>query len=160
MTKVKEAFDILREQWKKIEDIESRIKVYEKRIEKLEAQKKKVSANHKGWIDLLLPPLAEELKTELGKAHYELLGPFGLTAETSIWFYDTKEERDSYVFPSLSIRPDLFNDDNSFGISIKGAEGNDEYPKNSIGAVNGMNYSSIIPPKDADVKWFLQYVNL
>src|ERR1035437_10359942 len=63
----------------------------ENQIKRLQKKKERLGYVH--WIDEILKPLAEELKTKIGKKHTDILGPFGITGHTSIWFYDTEEQR-------------------------------------------------------------------
>lgn len=62
--------------------INERIVDRQLQIKRLENKKRKLT----GWIDNLVKPLAEILTPLLECEKYEILGPFGLRAETSIWF--------------------------------------------------------------------------
>ena len=46
--------------------------------------------SHQGWFDRVLVPLAVHISSELGGLPYELYGPFGLSCETSVYFFPTE----------------------------------------------------------------------
>lgn len=62
--------------------INERIVDRQLQIKRLENKRRKLS----GWIDNLVIPLAKILTPLLECEKYEILGPFGLSGETSIWF--------------------------------------------------------------------------
>ena len=62
--------------------INERIIDRELQIKRLEKKKGKLG----GWISNVLIPLADVLLPQLDCETYEILGPFGLRGETSVWF--------------------------------------------------------------------------
>jgi len=129
------------------------------KIERLKARYNKRDDKHR-WIKWIAEPLARELCMRLGRKHWEVLGPFGLSCSTSIWLYDTKEDREALKLDSLTFRPDLRNEDNPFGIRVVDYTVNTkQYPDNTLGAVNGMNHPEVVPPADADIQWFCDRIS-
>lgn len=120
---------------------------HEMKIERLEKKKRKIG----GWFDTLIHPLAKVLTPLLGCENYEILGPFGLRAETSIWF-KKKDSTAKYCDYSLTVT--LFNefDKNSIykdrycmsstktvELRYDTGERDGSYQRGSIGELNGFN---------------------
>lgn len=137
----------------KISKIDERLTVLQKKRDKIYKSKKY------SWIDVLLHPLAKELSVKLGYKYWDIMGPFGLGCETSIWLWPTKADhtKDSKQMVSLTVRPVLHEiDGNYFGFEVQTHESINSYPKGSIGELNGFNHKFIMPPKDATIEWFLE----
>jgi len=135
----------------------------DKQIERL---KKKQSRNLcPRWIDTILQPIADELCLHLPDYRSEILGPFGLCAETAIHLYKrglTKEElwsdegRKDKAIKSITFVP---GDLNRGEIKIRDvATDSGKFARGTIGELNGLNHPSIAIPEDADIEWLLKYV--
>ena len=147
----------LQENVKKYIAIEDKIKATRLKIAKMEEKNNRLRSKS-NWINTIIIPFAKEMCIELSKAKYEILGPFGIGSETSVWFFDTAQERKDCNVWSIIFRPDYHNA-NPCGVLIKDYNVSyNHYDKNTIGALNGFNYPSIKPPADADLKWFKQYI--
>ena len=156
---LKDSFTTYRNFKAKITAKEDKIKLLEKQIRKLN--------NYPGasWVVAILHPLAIALAEATGRAKWEVMGPFGLGCETNIWLYDTEEERNGCNMDSITLRPDIFPDSegniNPFGVLVKDyGNKNNSYSDGSIGERNGFNYSSIQPPADADLQWFIDRIQI
>ena len=82
MEKITELYNAYLEKSQEERRINERIIDRELQIARLEKKKEQLG----GWHANLVIPLAEVLTPLLGCDTYEILGPFGLRAETSIWF--------------------------------------------------------------------------
>ncbi len=126
-------------------------------IARLERQVEKL-LKQSSWIDIVIHPIAEELSTLLKLPVWEVLGPFGIYCETSIYFAESKEELSkSEVFKTITFRPNNSGED-SFKLHIVNtSENSGAFVPNSIGAINGGNHPSI-DATEMDVKTLLKYV--
>ncbi|MCP3660189.1 MAG: hypothetical protein GY830_07760 [Bacteroidetes bacterium] len=135
---------------KKLEKAKNKVKVYEKEAS---------SFKYISWVDAIIKPIAEEMNKKLENRYYDILGPFGLSAETSIHFYkngvdkDEKFEGDNCL--SISFRP----------ISLKKGIihvvdyliNTKQYEKNTTGELNGFNY--LDTPIKGGIDWLLAFMN-
>lgn len=149
---LKDNFAKLTQHWAKEDKLKQQIERAQKRLKKMDA------SPQSNWIDSLIKPLAKELMAATGKKMFDVMGPFGLMSETSIWLFDTEEQRAAVDVLSLTFRPDLHNpEENPFGIKVKDySNKTEDYAFKTIGAINGMNFPSIIPPADATIEWFVK----
>lgn len=131
-----------------------------KRIERMTARYDK-RWKKSNWIKDFLEPFAEQLRMKLGYAKYAILGPFGIGCETSIWFYNTDEDYKKCYVTDLTLMPDFFEESNNpCGIIVKNYKDvKQNYAENTIGALNGGNVGNVIPPADADLDWFCEYLS-
>lgn len=105
------------------------------------------------WVDNLLVPIAKAIVEKEGFHSFEILGPFGLTCETSVWLWKTEEDRKARNEPdglkpllSIQFRPMGYNDENGryrIGLAVTTHEKTQEYPEGSIGALNGFGKKQI-----------------
>ena len=130
-----------------------RLKRYHTRTNNLETEIKELQGklerlNYPSWIDEIIKPIAELLVKRMKNRHYEILGPFGMTCETSIHFYINGNKNQLENCRAINFRPvDL-----EIGkIEIVDYDNNtNEYKKGTIGEVNGMNYRTIPMPDTID----------
>ena len=147
MQKITELYDAYLAKEREERRINERIIDRELQIARLEKKKSKLG----GWHANLVIPLAEILTPLLECESYEILGPFGLRAETSIWFkkkdstakycdysltltVHNEWDKDNYykgqfcmsTMKSVHLRYDTYERDNS-------------YAHGSIGELNGFN---------------------
>ena len=158
MKKITELYDSYLAKEREERRINERIIDRELQIARLEKKKSKLG----GWHDNLVIPLAEILTPLLECESYEILGPFGLRAETSIWFkkkdstakccdyslsltihnewetdHNYKERYCMGAMKSVQLRYDTYQRDNS-------------YAHGSIGELNGFNKIEAPLPESID----------
>ena len=90
--------------------------------------------------DTMIMPIAQELEVLLPEYKCVVYGPFGLTCRFTICLFERKAEKLELeeMLASIELRPD--SDIASGKLLYKTGEVIDEYPKNSLGEINGMNY--------------------
>ena len=125
----------LRRYYTRTNNLEAEIEESKRKLDKL---------NCPSWIDCIVKPIAELLVKKMKNRHYEILGPFGMTCETSIHFYINGSKGDIKNCRSINFRP------------IDLEEGRIEivdYDSNT----NGINYETIPMPDTIDE--LLEYVS-
>lgn len=112
---------------------------------------RKLEHSHKGWIDCVLIPLANLISEKLGGIYYDIYGPFGLSCETSVYFFPgcplaeaKKKARSLDICKDetfgLTVTPKCRNgvcDD--LYLAYDTGRRTSEYRKGSIGYLNGFN---------------------
>ena len=130
----------------------------EKRIEQLNAQLKELK--HPFWKEELIEPIAEEMIKHFPDRYYEILGPFGLSAELSIHFYkkgvDEKHRFEGDNCVSISFRPEDLDKGELSIVNNKKDTG--RFAKGTLGEINGFNYPVIQLSPDTTIDELLQYV--
>lgn len=127
--------------------INERIIDRELQIKRLEKKK----SNLGGWISNVLIPLADVLLPLLDCETYEILGPFGLRGETSVWF---KKANSTEKYCDYSLNVTVHNEFEEY-TPYKGQycssvmksvclyydtyERDNSYQRGSIGELNGFN---------------------
>jgi hypothetical protein len=145
------------------EKIESKIQLRQKQIERLERKMERLEKTRPWWIDMIIKPIAEELTKELENVYYDILGPFGISAETSIHFYpdefknqDRKEWNWDNVKSITFIPYDLKNGE----IGIRDYTKNTgKFAKGTIGELNGLNHPTIELDTSMEIKDLLKFIN-
>ena len=138
--------------------INERIIDHEIQISRLEKKKSRIG----GWLDILVKPLANILTPLLDCETFEILGPFGLRGETSIWF-KKKDSNAKYCDYSLTVTLHNEWDNNSIYkdqycmSSMKAVElrydtgvRDNSYQCGSIGELNGFNKIETPLPESID----------
>ena len=121
----------------KVEQKKAQILRLEKRIDKLK---------YPSWVDNILEPIAEAMLWVMeGWEYYDIMGPFGITSETSIYFYreGVPEENkcDSNNFLAIHFRPlDIFAAEI---VLVDCTKNTQIYTENTIDEINGMNHPTI-----------------
>ncbi len=158
MEKITELYDAYLAKSQEERRINERIIDRERQIARLNKKKDKLG----GWHANLIIPLAKVLTPLLDCDTYKILGPFGLRAETSIWFkkngstakycdyslsltvhhefHDNHEYKKRYcsaAMKSVQLRYDTYARDNS-------------YARGSIGELNGFNKIEAPLPESID----------
>lgn len=136
--------------------IRARIEEREKQIERLNKKLEKLPF----WKDGLIKPIAEELIKHFPDRRYEILGPFGLTAETAIHFYrigvDDKKLFDGDNCISITFRPgDLEKGELNI---VNHKENTGKFAEGTLGEVNGMNNPTIPLSPDMTIEELLKLV--
>ena len=136
------------------EYLESRIAFRLKQIERLEKRRDKLVYPH--YHDAL-KEIGEYICERTGY-DYEILGPFGLRAESSLWIVDKTKDRkdlDTYVVWSLSVCPHFQNDGHTQYLTYDTYKKRGNYHPNSIGAMNGFDNIEEILPDTIEEVWEL-----
>lgn len=109
------------------------------------------------WVDTLLKPIAKAIVEKEGFiSKFQVMGPFGLMSETSLWFWKTQEDYQAYKdndeswsgrLISVTFRPQGYYDEKGrfrIGIAVVNRnENSSEYAEGTIGHLNGFNYKEI-----------------
>lgn len=119
----------------------------EKQLERLRNREKALECP--SWIEGIIRPIAELMMRKLPNRTYDILGPFGIGARTSIHFYKKGIDRKN-----------KFEGDNCLSITFEPVELDKgklmlvdyivnlhRYVEGSIGEMNGFNYPTV-PMKD------------
>ena len=130
-------------------------KAMEARLEKLEIQYRKLDSS---WLHNIVEPLAKALSKEFGMPH-EIYGPFGLTAETSIYLYATKVhdicKGETY---SITLEPHFDDDLRRVRMYYRTGKINEEYPKGTIGYYNNFGRETLpLPESMAEIKALMEH---
>lgn len=121
---------------------------YNARVQRLErliaAHKKtlrKLEHEEKGWIEGVLIPLAKRISTELGGMEWDIYGPFGLGAETSVYFFPDNSRRDICKDETygITLYPQM-SEERGFYLTYDTGRRSNEYPEGSIGWLNGFHH--------------------
>lgn len=131
LNEIMEAYENKRTSWNnKLIQLQEKVNTLAERLRKHEEKKPY-------FYDNVTKKLAEELLKETGLKYYDIYGPFGIEAEVSIYLsnYGKKNrieicEVETY---GLTLRP------TKNGFSYWTGEKTNEYPKGSIGYMNGLN---------------------
>ena len=158
MQKITELYDAYLAKEREERRINERIIDRELQIARLEKKKSKLG----GWHANLVIPLAEILTPLLECESYEILGPFGLRAETSIWF-KKKDSTAKYCDYSLTLTVhNEWDKDNyykgqycmsttkSVHLRYDTYERDNSYAHGSIGELNGFNKIEAPLPESFD----------
>ena len=158
MQKITELYDAYLAKEREERRINERIIDRELQIARLEKKKSKLG----GWHANLVIPLAEILTPLLECESYEILGPFGLRAETSIWF-KKKDSTAKYCDYSLTLTVhNEWDKDNyykgqycmstmkSVHLCYDTYERDNSYQRGSIGELNGFNKIEAPLPESID----------
>ena len=160
MEKITELYESYLSKDKEERRINERIIDYEMKISRLEKKKSKIG----GWHDTLVIPLAKILTPLLDCEKFEILGPFGLRGETSIWF-KKKDSTAKYCDYSLtvtlftefeknSIYKDRYCMNSTKTVELRYDSGvrDSSYAHGSIGELNGFNkIESPLPESIEDI---------
>jgi len=113
------------------------------------------------WIKTLLHPIAKAIiESEGFIPHFQIMGPFGLSCETSIWMWKSEEDYEAYKdrehpdhdnwaknVKSITFNPQGYYDENDkYRMSlavVNRSEKINDYPEGSLGERNGFNKKKI-----------------
>ena len=147
-----ELYDAFTEKKAELKVLEDKIEKHERSIERLKAKYYK-TCDSLSWVKCLVYPLAEELKNLVGAEKYDVYGPFGLRAETSIYL------RKGKMSGSITLTPH-----DNFRLYYDTGEKRGQYEARSLGALNGMDNVEAPLPDDVSeiaalLHWFEEAVN-
>lgn len=154
MQEFMENFNNAKSEYNKQRDyLEDRIEYRRRQIERLEKKVDKLAYPH--WHDAL-KEIGEYICKQTGY-DYEILGPFGLRANTSLWIVDkTKDRRDEfdkYIIWRLSVCPHYAENNMYLTYDTGRKQGN--YNQNSLGAMNGFDNVEEVLPDTIEEVWEL-----
>ena len=140
------------EYYKQQEYLENRIEFRQQQIKRLEKRKNQ----------LIYPHYHEALK-EIGKYicektgyDYEILGPFGLRRQSSLWIVDKTKDRENlntYIIWSLSVCPHSSDDNHTQFLTYDTGKKQGKYHPNSLGALNGYDNVEDVLPDTIEEVW-------
>lgn len=149
MKEILERYEILRQEYgekrkaieakqdakrQKVEELEAKLERAKKAIEKYDQQI--WSLDRPTYCSAIIEPLAKKLSEHFGMP-YEIYGPFGLEAETSIYLRKDMNARISeQPTISLTLRP---SERSESKFLYDTGERTDHYPPGSVGWLNNMN---------------------
>lgn len=145
---------MIKELFNNLDAIETKIAAKKKKIERAEKSLKRLESKS-SWIQALLIPIAKAIVEKEGFFKFQTMGPFGLTSETSIWFWKTEKDFLAYknneedsLKPLISIqfRPRGHRDENDvyqMRLVVTTYKQVEEYPAGSLGALNGFGKEEI-----------------
>lgn len=159
MERIAELYDAYLAKLQEERKINERIIERKRQIERLEKKKDKIG----GWHANLVHPLAKVLTPLLGCDSYEILGPFGLRAETSIWF-KKKDSTAKYCDYSLclTVHHEYHQSNREYKnhyceppmrtvfLQYDTYKRNTNYQRGSIGELNGFNKIEAPLPETID----------
>lgn len=123
--------------------LEGRTAHRERQIKRLESRIGKLG--YVSWVDEIVEPIAKEMMKHLPVKSYDILGPFGMSAEVAIHFHkNDPPKRDGWHdldIISICIIP-LDLDKGEIGIRDQTVD-TGQYPSGTIGELNGMNHPTI-----------------
>lgn len=147
MVKVNEGKAEYRKQRQYLED---RIAFREQQIRRLEKRLDKL--DNPPWTNAL-KEIGEYICERTGY-DYEILGPFGMRANSSLWIVDKTKDRKElmdYVVWSISVSPHFDGDDMYLTYDTGKKRGN--YAPMSIGALNGFDNVEEMLPDTIEEVW-------
>jgi hypothetical protein len=145
---------MIKELFNNLDALEVKIADKKKKIERAQKSLRRMEDKSR-WVQALLVPIAKAIVEQEGFHSFQTMGPFGLTCETSLWFWKTKEDFEAYrnntedcLKPLLSIqfRPRGHRDENDvymMRLVVTTHKRVEEYPAGSIGALNGFGKEEI-----------------
>lgn len=111
-------------------------------IEANERALKKLDRMEKGWMELVVEPLAKELSVRMGDLPWKIYGPFGLGCETTIYLFCSDchniVKGETY---SITVHPQINISEGNVNIYLTYNTGEIEnkFAKGTIGYLNGFN---------------------
>ncbi len=138
---------------KEADRIEARIKKRQDQITRLEAKRRRLE--HPSWIDLIVEGIAKEIIPSMPDRTYEVMGPFGIGATTSIHFIKDKTHPLEDVL-SITFRPG----DLSMGElnRVEYSVDTGEFKSGSIGAMNELNRPAVSISPDTEIADLAQFM--
>ena len=130
----------------------------EQQIEQLQQELKELHSP--GWIEDIIEGIAKELLKHYPKYTYEILGPFGMDARTSIWLRypgapPGNELKPPYLYDITFVPLDLGKGE----IAIENTEvDTGRFADGTIGEVNGMNHPKIPLTPETTIEEILEWV--
>ena len=118
-------------------------------VERAEMKLRKHREKTHSWIQMVAEPIAKELCEYTGHRYFEIYGPFGLRAETTIYLMDREDLR-IYEKPtwSITLTPDFsfVQPEPDFRLFYDTGNIREVYPRNSIGGLNNFGHETALLP--------------
>ena len=122
----------------------------QKKIDHLQTKLQKLG--YISWVNEIIKPIAELLNEKMPDRYYHILGPFGLSCQTTIHFYKNgvseKERFNKGNCKSITFEPG--NLDNGEIRLVDYAKNTHKYAPGTIGEMNGLNHPTIPVPETID----------
>ena len=138
---------MMNEIYAKYDKVVDKRETLEARLAKLEIQLRKLDTS---WLHNVAEPLAKALSKELKMPH-EIYGPFGLTAETTIYLYATKIhdicKGETY---SITLEPHFDDDRKRIRMYYRTGRILEEYPEGTIGYYNNFGRETLPLPESME----------
>ena len=146
---------MMNEIYAKYDKVVDKREMLESRLAKLEIQLRKLDSS---WFHNVVEPLAKALSKELKMPH-EIYGPFGLTAETTIYLYATKIhdicKGETY---SITLEPHFDDDRKRIRVYYRTGKINEEYPEGTIGYYNHFGRETLpLPESMEEIKALMEH---
>jgi hypothetical protein len=143
---------------KERERIQTKIGRIEKQVERLNKKLKRAYDARTSWVDEIIKPIAVLLAPFFPERRWEIYGPFGLVCSVSIHFYKNGVSEDKKFDGknclSITFRPGNLQLGELLVVDYR--KNLKEYPKGSIGEMNGMNHPAV--EMKPDTKWLVGWV--
>ena len=133
----------------------------EKSVDRAEARLRKHREKTASWVEMVVEQIAKELCEHTNHKHFEVYGPFGIRAETTIYLME--EDNVSICKQptwSITLTPvfDFMSDEPDFYLCYDTGRVKDEFPKNSIGYLNNCgNETKELPETIDEIAKLLKY---
>jgi len=132
--------------------VKAEIEKREKEIEKLNEKLKTIRPF---WVSTIIHPIANELAQYMHRTA-EILGPFGLTCQVSVYFHKKGAADKFEDSKSITFRPvDL--DKGVIGVVNKQTDTR-QYAKGTVGDINDMNHPTVKLGPNTTIKELLKWV--
>lgn len=118
-------------------------------VERAEMRLRKHQEKTCSWLEMVIDPIAMELCDHTGHKCFEIYGPFGLRAETTIYLMDADKpdiiHNDTW---SITLTPDFdfMGEEPDFHLRYDTGRITEEYPRNSIGGLNNFGHETALLP--------------
>lgn len=106
------------------------------------------------WMEYLAKPVAEAVAKKGGYASFDCLGPFGICAKASCCFFKTEkdEQEDNGELYTILVTNLAANENGMSALSVKDfSQKSNNFPKGSIGEINGVNIGEVEVPMDTPI---------
>ena len=137
--------------------LDSRIEHRERQIERLKSRRDRL--RYVSWVDEIVDPIAKEMMKHLPVKSYDILGPFGMSAEVPIHFHKSdppnRDEWHDIDIISICILP-LDLDKGEIGIRDQTVN-TGQYASGTMGELNGMNHPTIPITPDMTIDDLVEY---
>lgn len=142
MLKIYEEFNKQQAEYNaRVQRLEKLIAAHKKTLRKLEHE-------GKGWIEGVLYPLAKRISGELNGMPWEIYGPFGLSCETTVYFFpgDGRDICKDETY-GITLYPQM-SEEKGFYLTYDTGKRTNNYPEGSIGWMNGFHHVQAELPDD------------
>ena len=152
------------ETWEKERDyLRNRIAMREKQIERLKKRVDLSWSNMPSIIGEIIKPICDEIVKHYRGTHYDddILA-FGICSRKPVGFYEDDDNK-LFAWIEFTNQTEYWDDETVAGKGFKlfvtdFYTDTGQYVQGSIAEMNGMNHPSIPVPDDADIQWFIDFI--